>query len=149
MAKTPIRSVILNKYYILDPGVSAGDEVGGLRVLEDKDNDNALHILATPMQVQWWFDQGLLSTGPSSKLSGAGKKLLAQITRGRSEEPYETPKRVPKYSKAMQSGSPQFAGTPASARMKQRAKDAKKAQGKDKPAKKPQPKPATPPPGAA
>jgi len=143
-----IKSVILQKYYVLDPGVSPGDELGGLRVLEDKDNDNATHILATPMQVQWWIDQGLLSKEPASKLSASGKKLLAQITRGRSEEPYEKPKRVAKYNKATQSGSPQFAGTPASARLKKRAKDAKKAikeKGKDKPPKQPQPKAATPP----
>jgi hypothetical protein len=108
--------------------VHAGDELGGLRILEDKDNDGALHVLASPLQIQYWIDQGLLGTGTLDKLSDSQKKLLSQVTRGRSESDDE-PRRVPKYSKQVQSGAPQFAGTLASAsgRMKARNKAAKEA----------------------
>jgi hypothetical protein len=126
------RHMVLQKYYVYDPNVHAGDELGGLRILEDQDKDGALHVLASPLMIQYWIDQGLLGLATLDDLSDGQKKLLAQITRGRSESDDE-PKRVPKYSKQMQSGAPQFAGTLASAsgRMKARAKKAKEAKGRD------------------
>ena len=110
MAKQPI----LQKFYIYDPNVSEGDELGGLRVMG---GDDGIHVLAMTGMVQYWVDQGLAGRAPLSEVSEGGKKLLAQITRGRSESDDE-PKRVPRYSRATQSGAPQFAGTTASVRAK-------------------------------
>jgi hypothetical protein len=131
---------ILQKFYIYDPNVP--EELGGLQVLEDKDDkgnakEGTKHVLAVIQQVQWWVDQGLLGEKPVGEISGAHKKLLAQITRGRSEDNDEAPKRVPRYDKVTQSGSPIYAGRPG--REKRKPK-------KDK-AKKPQPKPTPRPPG--
>ena len=148
----PNRQVILQKFYIYDPGVHVGDEFGGLRVMQDekkngdKSPGDGLYILAMPQMVQWWFDQGLVGREPLSKLSGPGKKMLAQITRGRSENPDDDPKRVPRYSKQAQSGSPVFAlSSPAVERSKKRRKDrlAEKQGKSDKnqPPKKPAPTP--------
>jgi hypothetical protein len=141
------KHMVLQKYFVYDPGVHAGDELGGLRVL---DNEDGLHVLASPLQIQYWIDQGLLGSDPLSKLGDSHKKLLGQITRGRSESD-DDPKRVPKYSRRTQSGAPSFAATPASVRMKERQKAAKKAKagnGKDngkKPRREiPRPQPATP-----
>jgi hypothetical protein len=122
------KHMVLQKYFVYDPGVHAGDELGGMRV---HDSDEGLHVLASPMQMQYWIDQGLLGTSTLDKLSDGHKKLLGQITRGRSESD-DDPKRVPKYSKRTQSGSPSFAATPASVRMKERNKAARKAKLGDK-----------------
>ena len=117
------RQVILQKFYVYDPSVHLGDELGGLRVIKD-DKSEDLHILAMPQQVQWWFDQGLLGREPRSKLSGPGKKFLAQITRGRSENPDDDPARIPKYSRETQSGAPTFAlSSPSVERKKKRKRD--------------------------
>jgi hypothetical protein len=110
------KHLVLTKFYVYDPAVNVGDELGRLRVREDEDNENGKYILASPMQVQYWIDQGLLGTDPISKLGEASKALLKQITRGRSED--EEPGRLPRYSKQMQSGEPQFAGTMAAMRRK-------------------------------
>lgn len=137
------KQVILQKFYVYDPGVRAGDEFGGLRVVKEDKTDN-LHVLAVPQMVQWWIDQGLAGREPLSKLSAGGKKVLAQFTRGRSENPDDDPKRVPRYDKRTQSGTPSFALTsPAMQRSKKRQKDRQKDRNKDKPAKKPEPKSAT------
>lgn len=111
-------ATILQKYFIYDPGVHAGDELGRLRVLKDEKDDNGVYVLATPQMAQWWIDQGLAGKDPLSKLSGAAKSILAQITRGRSENPDDSPKRLPKYDKRVQSGAPGFALKPASRRVK-------------------------------
>ena len=150
----PNRQVILQKFYIYDPGVHIGDEFGGLRVMQDekkngdKGEGDGKYILAMPQMVQWWFDQGLVGREPLSKLSGPGKKLLAQITRGRSEKPDDDPKRVPRYSRQSQSGSPAFAlSSPAvqrsTKRQKDRLKDKQKGGEKNQP-KRPAPTPTTP-----
>jgi hypothetical protein len=131
------------KFYIYDPAVHAGDEFGGITARKD---DDGVHIVASPLQVQYWIDQGLLGDQPKSKLTGAAKDLLKQITRGRSESE-DDPVKVPKYSKAMQSGAPTYAGTLAERRRKAQKKD-QAAKKKDKGAASkpaPQPKPPTPP----
>jgi hypothetical protein len=117
-------AAILQKFFIYDPAVYAGDELGGLRVMP---GDDGLHVMAQPLSVQYWVDTGMAGREPLSKLSEAGKKLLAQNTRGRSESDDE-PTRVPRYSRATQSGAPGFAGhvsqLSGSARQKKRSKDA-------------------------
>jgi len=136
----------LRKFYIYDPAVHAGDEFGGLHVKQD---DDGTHILASPLQVQYWIDQCLLGPDPKAKLTGAAKDLLKQVTRGRSESE-DDPPRMPKYSKQMQSGAPAFAGTLAERRRKaqKKADMAKKKEAKEGKAaaapKKPTP-PTTPP----
>jgi hypothetical protein len=146
MAMAPNRQVILQKFYVYDPGVHAGDELGGLRVIKeekkngDKGDDN-LHVLAMPQMVQWWIDQGLAGREPLSKLGGPAKKLLAQITRGRSANPDDDPKRVPKYDKKAQSGAPSFAlSSPSAERMNKRKRDRAKAKKDKRPSQQPVPK---------
>ena len=132
------RQVLLQKFYVYDPGVSPGDEFGGLLVIEDEKADNALHVLAARPMVQYWIDQGLCGQEPLSKLSGAGKKLLAQLTRGRSESDDE-PERLPRYTKATQSGAPQFAALLAPYQQRQQAKGKRReSKGKEAKAKKAQ-----------
>jgi len=147
---------ILHKFYIYDPGVT--DTLGGLTVMHDKDDkgnvkEDTKHVLAVQQQVQYWIDQGLMGDKPVGQIGDKNKKLLAQITRGRSEDNDAEPKRVPRYSKSTQSGAPVFAGQPASsARFKARqaalrgrkAKAAKKE--KEQPAAKTHAAPTTPPP---
>ena len=126
------RQPILQKFYVYDPNVAEGDEFGALRVMG---GDDGIHVLAQPTNIQYWIDQGLAGRAPLSQASEAGKKLLAQITRGRSESDDE-PKRVPRYSRATQSGAPQFAGTTASVRAKaSKAKQLKMAREQTKGAK--------------
>jgi len=138
------KHVILQKFYVYDPSVHAGDELGGLRVIKEDKTDN-LHVLAMPQMVQWWMDQGMMGIVPVSKLSDKSKKMLSQNTRGRSENPDDDPKRVPKYSRRTQSGAPSFAlSSPSAERINQRKKDRQKARKKDKAPKKPEAKPATP-----
>ncbi len=136
------RHIILQKFFVYEPGVHGGDELGGLRVREE---DGNRFVLASPLMVQYWIDQGILGDKPVGEISENQKRLLAQVTRGRSESDDE-PERLPKYSKAMQSGSPSFALTrtrSASARMKQRRKG-KANDKKPEPPKKPEPqRPAT------
>jgi hypothetical protein len=138
------KQVILQKFYVYDPGVHVGDEFGGLRVVKEDKTDN-LHVLAVPQMVQWWIDQGLAGREPLSKLSAGGKKVLSQITRGRSENPDDDPKRVPRYDRRTQSGTPSFAlSSPTTQRANKRRKDRQKDRKKDdKPPKKPEPKSAT------
>ena len=125
-------AVILQPFYIYDPNV--GDDLGGLKV---HDGDDGRHVLASPQMAQYWMDQGLLGREPVSKLSGAAKSLLKQITRGRSEDNESTPKRVPKYNKKIQSGKP------AMVVMKQRQKKRQQERKQDdKPPHKPEPKAA-------
>jgi hypothetical protein len=133
---------ILQKFYVYDPNVS--DTLGGLRVLQDKDDkgnakDDTNHVLAVSQQVQYWVDQGLMGEKPVGEISASHKKLLAQVTRGRSEDNDADPKRVPKYDRRTQSGSPAFAATPAR-RKRQKEKQKAKKEGK-----KPAPKPTPPP----
>jgi len=109
---------VLHKFYIYDPGVA--DTLGGLTVLDEKDDkgnvkENTRHVLAVQQQVQYWIDQGLMGDKPFGEIGDKNKKLVAQITRGRSENPDEEPRRVARYDKSMQSGHPVFAGQPASA----------------------------------
>jgi hypothetical protein len=132
---------ILQKFYVYDPNVP--DTLGGLRVLEDKDDkgnvkENSKHVLAVLQQVQYWVDQGLMGEKPVGEISEAHKKLLKQITRGRSEDNDATPARIPRYDRHTQSGSPSLAGQPMRNRLKKKVKQARKD--KDKPAKKPEPK---------
>ena len=108
------RQPILQKFYVYDPNVNEGDEFGGLRVMG---SDDGIHVLTQPTSAQYWLDQGLIGRAPLSQLEGGAKALLAQLTRGRSESDDE-PKRVPKYSRATQSGAPEFAGKPVSVRAK-------------------------------
>lgn len=124
---------ILQPYYIYDPNV--GDELGGLRVKADEKKGK--FVLATPQQMQYWIDQGLAGEKPVGEISGAAKALLAQITRGRSEDNDAQPKRVPKYNREAQRGAPSLAGQPLRVRVKKAAK--KKAKD-DKPPKKPEAK---------
>jgi hypothetical protein len=128
-----MRHIITQKFYVYDPGVREGDEFGGLRVLP---GDDGLHVLASPMMTQWWIDQGLGGHEPVSKLSGKAKKVLAQITRGRSENPDDKPKRLPKYSKRTQSGAPSLMVPSATKRPKKASNNNKK------PAPRPAPIPA-------
>jgi hypothetical protein len=91
------------------------DTLGGLRVLEDTDDkgkakEGTKHILAVTQQVQYWIDQGLLGEKPVGEISAAHKKLLAQITRGRSEDNEASIPRVPRYDRKIQSGHPGMAG---------------------------------------
>jgi hypothetical protein len=116
----------LRPYYIYDPNVP--DTLGGLQVKED---DKGKFVLATLPMVQYWIDQGLLGDKPFGDVSGAGKKLIAQITRGRSENNNTDLPRLPKYAKASQSGAPAFALQPLIAQRKKR-QDGKK-NGKKKP----------------
>jgi len=129
------KQTILQKFYVYDPGVNEGDELGGLRVISD---DGGAHVLATLPMVQYWIDQGLLGSESLDKLGDKSKKLLAQITRGRSEDNDTRPTRVPRYNKATQSGERAFAATPASSAARQRAKAqaAKNKKNGDKVAKK-------------
>ena len=104
---------ILQKFYIYDPNVS--DTLGGLRVMEEKDDkgnvkEGRRHVLAVSQQIQYWIDQGLMGDKPVNEISPQHKKLLEQVTRGRSKDNDEDPKRVPKYDRVTQSGSPSLAG---------------------------------------
>jgi hypothetical protein len=133
---------ILQKFYVYDPNVP--DELGGLLVREDKDDkgnvkEGTKHVLAVIQQVQWWVDQGILGEKPVGEISAAHKKLLAQVTRGRSEDNDETPKRVPRYDRVTQSGSPLYAGSPGRPKRKPK-KDKDKAK-KQPPSKQPPPRP--------
>jgi len=124
MVRTPR---ILQKFYVYDPNVS--DTFGGLRVLQDRDDkgnpkDDTNHVLAVTQQVQYWIDQGMIGEKPVGQISDAHKKLLAQVTRGRSEDNDKRPGRIPKYDKRIQSGAPMFAGVTGYAKKKKpRAKN--------------------------
>jgi hypothetical protein len=138
MVRTPR---ILQKFYIYDPNVS--DTFGGLRVLQDKDDkgnpkDNTNHVLAVTQQVQYWIDQGVLGDKPVGEISENQKKMLAQITRGRSEDNDKSPGRIPRYDKRIQSGAPGFAGQPAYSTItrnarRQKKKDERKQEAKPTP----------------
>jgi hypothetical protein len=136
---------ILQTYYVYDPNV--GDELGNLRV---NSNENGKFVLATPQMIQYWIDQGLMGTEPISKLSETSRAFLDQVTRGRSKNNDETPKRVPKYSRATQSGAPNFAGMPASVRNRKRVARDKAGKEKQEPytdTSSTNPQPVTPPRG--
>ncbi|HET9534279.1 MAG TPA: hypothetical protein VFP43_02900 [Mesorhizobium sp.] len=140
---------ILQKFYIYDPNVP--DTLGGLRVLDERDDkgnvkEGTRHVLAVGGQVQYWVDQGLMGEKPVGEISSGAKKLLAQVTRGRSEDNDANPGRIPRYDRKIQSGHPGMAGHPAMTSRTKRRKDRKK----DKQPKKPEPKAATtsPPPKA-
>lgn len=105
MASAPGRQA----YYIYDPHV--GSDFGGLRVEE---NDKGKFVMTEARFAQYWIDQGLMGLKPVAELSGAGKELLKQITRGRSEDKDTKPKRVPKYNKKIMSGIPSMSGQLAS-----------------------------------
>jgi hypothetical protein len=129
---------ILQKFYVYDPNVS--DTFGGLRVLQDKDDkgnpkDDTNHVLAVTQQVQYWIDQGLIGDKPVGEISGAHKKLLAQITRGRSEDNDKNPGRIPRYDRRIQSGAPGFAGQPAYATIARNQRKQKKKEDRLKEAK--------------
>jgi len=98
-------SAVLRKFYVYDPGLHAGDELGRLRVVED---DKGLHVMAPFLTMQYWLDQGLVGLVPFAEVSDAGKKFIAQVTRGRSESD-EDPKKLPKYDRQIQSGAPGMA----------------------------------------
>lgn len=141
-------SAILQKFYVYDPGLHAGDELGRLRIVED---DKGKHVMAPPLTMQYWLDQGMAGRVPLSELSEPSKKFLAQITRGRSESD-DAPKRLPKYDKRIQSGTPGDAlQTPLSTKRRQEMiKSRKDAEKGKRPAKKPEhkaepPKTPTPP----
>jgi hypothetical protein len=125
---------ILQKFYIYDPNVA--DTFGGLRVLQDRDDkgnakDGTNHVLAVTQQVQYWIDQGVMGEKPVGEISESHKKLLAQITRGRSEDNDKDPKRVPRYDRRIQSGAPAFAARPGYPLAKQRRKAKQKDKKKD------------------
>jgi hypothetical protein len=116
---------ILQKFYIYDPNVS--DTLGGLQVLSDKDDkggdkEGTKHVLAVTQQVQYWIDQGLMGEKPVGEISGAAKKMLAQVTRGRSEDNDKPMPRLPKYDKKTQAGSPGHALTQLSKKKKKSRK---------------------------
>jgi hypothetical protein len=139
----------VQKYYIYDPHV--GDELGSIRI---KTDDDGKHVLASPTWAQYWIDQGLMGTDPLTKLKEPQKKMLAQVTRGRSTNPDELPPRLPKYSKLSQSGMPRFAlQSPLSAiaPQKKRRNPRKEARAEEdrRRDKTPQPKPADAPPNSA
>ena len=128
---------ILQKFYVYDPGVA--DTLGGLQVMQERDDkgnakEGTRHVLAVQQQVQYWIDQGLMGDKPVGEIGDKTKKLLAQVTRGRSDNPDSDPVRVPRYDKSTQSGAPVFAGQPASAaRFKARQQALRKrARGKEK-----------------
>jgi|SRR6188768_1678162 len=135
-------TAVLQKFYIYDPGLHAGDELGRLRVVED---DKGKHVMAPPMAMQYWIDQGIVGRLPLNEVSEAGKKFIAQVTRGRSESDDE-PKRVPKYDKQIQSGAPGSAlKVPLSTQRRNAMLKAKKKNGNGKKtAKKPEPPKPTP-----
>lgn len=118
---------ILQKFYVYDPNVA--DTFGGLRVLQDKDDkgnpkDNTNHVLAVHQQVQYWIDQGIVGEKPVGEISEAHKKLLSQVTRGRSDDNFKRPGRIPKYDKRVQSGSPAHAAkAPYVSARRQKKKD--------------------------
>lgn len=145
MATTPktIMRAGQRKFYVYDSAVHAGDELGGMTAKKDDDNEDGVYVLASPMQMQYWIDQGLVGTEPKAKLTGSAKDLLKQITRGRSESE-DDPPRVPKYSRQMQSGAPMYAGTLAERRRKAQKK-AETAKKKDNKAATAAPKKPTPP----
>jgi hypothetical protein len=106
---------ILQKFYVYDPNVS--DLLGGLRVIDERDDkgnakEGTRHVLAVQQQVQWWIDQGLLGEKPVGQIGDKGKKLLAQITRGRSEDNDAEPARVARLDRRAQSGHPSLAAAP-------------------------------------
>jgi hypothetical protein len=120
---------ILQKFYVYDPNVPS--VLGGLQVLDEKDDkgnvkENTKHVLAVSQQVQYWIDQGLMGEKPVGDISGAHKKLLAQVTRGRSEDNDANPKRIPKYDKKIQSGHPGMAAKPMLLSKKRKKNDRKK-----------------------
>ena len=135
-------SAALRKFYVYDPGLHAGDELGRLRVIED---DKGPHVMAPDMTMQYWLDQGVVGLVPFDEVSETGKKFIAQVTRGRSESD-EDPKKLPKYDRQIQSGAPGMAlKVPLStqrrnAMLKARKKGEKNDKGKKPAAKKPEPK---------
>lgn len=136
-------SAALRKFYVYDPGIHAGDELGRLRVVED---DKGLHVMAPHMTMQYWIDQGMVGLVPFDEVSETGKKFIAQVTRGRSESDDE-PKKLPKYDRQIQSGAPGMAlKVPLStqrrnAMLKSRKKNEKDNKKSKKPeSKKPEPK---------
>jgi hypothetical protein len=135
-------SASLRKFYVYDPGIHAGDELGRLRVIED---DKGLHVMAPHMTMQYWIDQGMVGLVPFDEVSETGKKFIAQVTRGRSESD-EDPKKLPKYDRQIQSGAPGMAlKVPLStqrrnAMLKARKKSEKNDKGKKPATKKPEPK---------
>jgi len=138
---------ILQKFYIYDPNVA--DELGGLRVLSDKDDKGAekegtRHVLAVTQQVQYWIDQGLIGDKPVGEISDSAKKFLAQVTRGRSEDNDTNPKRVPRYDRLTQAGSPSHAFRVGRTKKKVKKSDKKKEQKKAAPPTPPRP-PGSPP----
>ena len=133
MVRTPR---ILQKFYLYDPNVS--DTFGGLRVLQDRDDkgnpkDDTNHVLAVTQQVQYWIDQGLVGEKPVGEISESHKKLLGQITRGRSEDNDARPGRIPRYDRKIQSGHPGMAGQPAKLTRSLRRKAASKGKQNGKP----------------
>jgi len=139
MAALAQKQMILQKYYIYDPGVTAGEELGGLRVRID-DDEKGNYVLAPYLTMQYWVDAGLAGDKPVGELSGEAKTLLAQITRGRSENPDDRPRRVARLEKRGQSGAPSLYNDPPSVVRSKRRKAQKKDQKNDKQAKKPEPK---------
>jgi hypothetical protein len=136
----------LQPFYIYDPNV--GSELGGLKVLADDKGDNK-YVLATLPMIQYWIDQGLVGMKKAGEISDAHKQLLKQITRGRSEDKEARPRRVPKYNRSIQAGTPGVASMSSSPvhASRKRQKERQKERNKNKPAKKPEPK--TTPPAAA
>lgn len=134
-------SASLRKFYVYDPGLHAGDELGRLRVLED---DKGIHVMAPPVTMQYWIDQGMVGLQPLDELNESSKKFLGQITRGRSIDNDATPTKLPKYDRQIQSGSPGSAlKQPLSQERRKAMAKSKKKESKDskKPAsKKPEPK---------
>jgi hypothetical protein len=138
-------AAILQKFYIYDP--CAGEEFGGLRIKTDDEGGNPF-VLAPQGSMQYWIDQGMAGMKPVGEVGDKAKKLLAQLTRGRSEDADARPRRVPRYSKKTQSGAPAFAATSAMRIKRRRTK--KKGDDRTKHATKqqqaaPQPKPPLPP----
>ena len=136
---------ILNKFYIYDP--NAPDLLGGLRVMEEKDDkgnvkEGRRHVLAVQQQVQYWIDQGLMGEKPVGEISGAHKKLLTQLTRGRSEDNDVEPSRAARLSRRLQSGHPSLVAS--TIHRKKKSKDKKNAKKAPAPATKDL-KPPTPP----
>ena len=135
---------ILQKFYVYDPNVP--DVLGGLRILEETDDkgnakEGTKHVLAVQQQVQYWIDQGLLGEKPVGEISESHKKLLKQITRGRSEDNDATPARVPRYDRRIQSGHPGFTNQPSGMRRAARKDKKKDKAKKTQPTKTPNPSP--------
>jgi hypothetical protein len=84
-------------------------------------------VLAVTQQVQWWIDQGLMGEKPVNEISPQHKKLLEQLTRGRSADNDVEPRRAARLSRRLQSGHPALVASTLHRKKKSGKKNAKKS----------------------